>query len=62
MHFCGEQMDIMVTPNHRMLTKLKDEEWKVVFADQVRPGMKFLAHGEFKHSNDFPPAMTIPSS
>ncbi len=47
-HFQGEQVDIMVTPNHRMLTrKAKLDDWKVVFADNVTPGMRFLAHSDY---------------
>ncbi len=41
-HFEGKRLDIMVTPNHRMLTSWDLEKWKVVEAEQVKNGMRFI--------------------
>lgn len=59
-HFLGEQLDIMVTPNHRMLVKSKSSDgWEVVFADKVVPGMRFLAHVDYNSDTECEPALKI---
>ncbi len=59
-HFDGEQLDIMVTPNHRMLVKPRSSNnWEVVFADKVVPGMRFLAHANYNSNTNFEPVLAI---
>ena len=46
--FEGKQVDIKVTPNHRMLVRdRKPNSWTTVFADEVKPGMRFLSHAKY---------------
>lgn len=58
-NFVGKQMDICVTPNHRMLTMNRKREKKVVFADQVKPGMRFLSHSQYKSQEIVPEFIEI---
>lgn len=45
--FSGEQIDIKVTPNHKMLIRNTRRGWEEIFADKVTPGMRFLAHADY---------------
>ncbi|KKK75023.1 hypothetical protein LCGC14_2877900, partial [marine sediment metagenome] len=48
-HFSGKQLDVMVTPNHKMLVRLQgSNDWKTVLAEDVKPGMRFLAHSKYE--------------
>jgi len=48
-HFLGEQLDIMVTPHHKMLVRSPHgDKWTTILAKDVKPGMRFLAHSEYQ--------------
>jgi len=48
-HFNGKRLDIMVTPNHKMLVKWDgDKERRPIKADEVKHGMRFLSVSKFE--------------
>jgi len=58
-HFEGKQIDIKVTPNHRMLVqKRRSDDWHVKFADEVRSGDHLLAHAQYD-GEKFNPVVNI---
>lgn len=46
-HFNGEQIDIKVTPNHKMLISNARKEKSTTLAEYVKPGARFLAHSKY---------------
>lgn len=48
-HFAGRRLDIMVTPNHRMLYKWgNNDKWKVEEAGQLKYGSRLLGKADYE--------------
>ncbi|KKN50662.1 hypothetical protein LCGC14_0630460 [marine sediment metagenome] len=53
--FRGKQVDIKVTPNHKMLTKRSySQQWKTKRADEIIANDCFLSHGLYVHKDKIP--------